>query len=996
MRKTLATSAFLVITTGLFAQIPQLKLADQKAEDLIGKNAKRAPFVDPLAYVNPFVGTGGHGHTFPGPVVPFGMVQLGPDTRPEGWDGCSGYHYSDSVIYGFSHTHLSGTGIPDYSDLLVVPQVGKVKLQGAWKTPKGYGAKFSHKNETASPGYYSVKLQDPDVDVRLTTTERCGIHEYTFHTEKGKKYLVLDLGYRDRVIETSAAAEGKNHVRGYRISEAWASKQYFYFDLETNIPFSKARWVEDKKTGTHVMVLEFPADTKQVLLRVGISGTDKEGASKNLQAEGTSWDFEQYLRNAQTRWRTELSVVQAYASQKEVLNNFYTALYHAYIHPSLWTDTDGRYRDFNQQVQHSSEGDLYSVFSLWDTYRGANPLYTIFQQDRVPQFVESFYQQYRNTGLLPVWTLSDNETNCMIGYHAVSVIADAHGKGIRLKHTDELLKAMIATSNHDHFGKRQFVQQGFISANTEPESVSRTLEYSYDDWCIAQFARRTGNDSVAAVYEKRAASWMNLYNPESGFFQPRKGGMWLPNFRPNEVNHHFTEANAWQYSLAAPHHIASVIRLKGGNQGMERFLDSLFYSSSVMSGREQADITGLIGQYAHGNEPSHHMAYLYNYCGAPYKTQQMIDRILKEHYHNTPDGLSGNEDCGQMSSWYVLSSLGFYPVSPGSPTYAIGRPMMDRVSLNIGSVPLVIEAANNAPDNKYIQAVSWNGEPYEKLYITQEMINEGGYLKIEMGPSPKGSLAKYELDLKDQAPKDAIAAPFFIASGTTFGENITVSLDKLPSETGTIVYTTNGDDPTEASATADKNLTLFETTTLKARIYRKEGAKLIYSPVVATTFMKYTQDKVIDLKTPYANQYSGGGAQGLVDGQFGGLDYRGTEWQGFQGKDVEAVVTLTEPRQISSISVSCFQDTKAWIFHPKSLTVEVSEDGITYKKVGTTRNSSVDDRREGATINPIRMDFPPVAAKYVRIRVENYGLCPQWHLGAGGETWLFLDEIVVE
>lgn len=996
MRKQWVITACLLTTVmSVTAQIRELKLADQKAQQLVGERAKRAPYVDPLAYVNPFVGTGGHGHTFPGPVMPFGMVQLGPDTRPEGWDGCSGYHYSDSVIYGFSHTHLSGTGVPDYSDLLIVPQVGKVKTVGAYKQAKGYGARFSHADEQASPGFYSVKLKNPDVDVRLTTTARCGIHEYTFNAAKGKRYIVIDMGYRDRVLDTYASAEGKNRVRGFRISEGWAVKQHFYFDLETSVPFSKSKWIADKK-GNYVMVLEFPASVKQVVLRVGISGTDQDGATANLKAEANGWDFDVYMRNAQVAWRKELSVVQAHSTDKEILSNFYTALYHTYVHPSLWTDVDGRYRDFNNTIARSDNGDLYSVFSLWDTYRGANPLYTILQPERTTQFVESFYQQYRNTGLLPVWTLSNNETNCMIGYHSVSVIADAQMKGIRLFHSKELLDAMVASSKFDQFGKKQFGMQGFVSAGDEAESVSRTLEYSYDDWCIAQYARSIGNDSIADIYEHRASSWINLYNPESGFFQPRIGGMWLPNFRPNEVNHHYTEANAWQYSLAAPHHISSLVQLKGGGRKMERFLDSLFFSSSQMSGREQADITGLIGQYAHGNEPSHHMAYLYNYCGAPHKTQVMTDRIMREYYHNAPDGLSGNEDCGQMSAWYVLSAMGFYPVSPGSPTYAIGRPLLDRVVVEAGVAPFVIEAANNAPDHKYIQSITWNGKPYEKLFITQEMINSGGYLKIEMGGMPQPKLMMYQLDLKKGMPEDVVAAPYFIAPGVTFAENITISLDKLPGETGTIVYTTNGEEPTESSTISDKNLVLYETTTLKARVYRRENGKLLYSPVVTTTFTHYNQDKVIELQTPYANQYSGSGSQTLVDGQFGNMDYRSTEWQGFQGKDVVAVVQMKEPKSISKVIVSCMQDTKSWIFHPKSLTVEISDDGINYRKAGTIQNTDVSDRREGASTNKFTLDFPPVTAAYIRVRIQNYGPCPAWHLGAGGTTWIFLDEIVVE
>ena len=976
-------------------QLEQLKIADQKAEDLLGREAKRAQYIDPLAYVNPFVGTGGHGHTFPGPVSPFGMVQLGPDTRPEGWDGCSGYHYSDSVIYGFSHTHLSGTGVPDYADLLVVPQVGKLKLEPSYKTAKGYGASFSHKNEVAKPGFYSVKLSNPNVDVRLTTTERCGIHEYTFNTAKGKKYIVLDLGYRDKVLETQAKAEGNTHITGKRISEGWASHQHFYFDLETNIPFSKSKWVATKN-GTYVMVLEFPASTQKVMLRVGVSGTDIQGATANLKAEVPNWDFDTYMRSAQAKWRTELSDIQVYTGDEEVKFNFYTALYHAYVHPSVWTDVDGRYRDFNDKIQQSTTGNLYSVFSIWDTYRAANPLYTLLQPEKTSQFIESYYQQYVNTGLLPVWTLSNNETNCMIGYHAVSVIADAQAKGIKILHANELLDAMVATSKFDHFGKKQYGIQGFISASDEAESVSRTLEYTYDDWCISQYAKRLGNESIAKEYQLRAANWMNLYHPESGFFQPRKGGLWLPNFKPNEVNQHFTEANAWQYSMGAPHHIAAMVDMKGGGRRMERFLDSLFLSSSVMSGREQSDITGLIGQYAHGNEPSLHMSYLYNYCGVAAKTQQTVDRILREQYHNAPDGLSGNEDCGQMSAWYVLSAMGFYPVSPGSATYAIGRPLMDRLSMRAGEGLFIIEAINNSPQNKYIQSIKWNGEEYRKLFITHEMITKGGTLQLTMGENPQATLSMYKLDLQEKVAPDFVPAPYFIAKSSTFADSITVSIDKLPSETGTIVYTTNGSEPTEKSAIAEKNNRFYETTELKARIYRTEGKQVIYGPVVTTVFSKYLKNKSIQLQTAYANQYSGSGDQTLVDGQFGGDDYRGTEWQGFQGTNVDALITLDEQQQISKVVVSCLQDTKSWIFHPKALTIEISTDGVNYKKAGTIQNTKVSDRLEGAAFHRFTIDFPPVTAKYVRIRVENYGVCPDWHLGAGGATWLFLDEIQVD
>lgn len=952
--------------------------------------------VDPLKYANPFVGTGGHGHTFPGPVVPFGMVQPGPDTRYEGWDGCSGYHYSDSMIYGFSQTHLSGTGIPDYSDLLIVPQVGKATKIGKYVNPKkGYGSTFSHQNEIATPGFYSVSLDNPQVDVRLTATKRCAVHEYTFRSKKGKKYILLDLGYRDRVLDANAGVKGNNEVTGYRVSQAWASKQSFFFDLQTSVPFTKAHRDIDAKRNMYTILLEFPETTTSVTLRIGVSGTDEQGAANNLAAEATHWDFNRYMKEAQDAWRTQLSAVQFTTADQEVTANFYTALYHAYVHPSLWTDVDGRYRDYNNVIR-KSETDLYSVFSIWDTYRAANPLYTFLQPGLSKDIVESYYQQYVDMGTLPVWTLSNNETYCMIGYHAVSVITDAYKKGIPLRNPEELLKAMIATSNYDHFAIKPYAANGFVAASEEAESVSKTLEYAYDDWTISQFAKALGKDSIAAVYAKRAESWLNLYNPETGFFQARDGGMWLTNFQPNEVNHHFTEANAWQYSLAVPHNIAHLTRLKGGKANMENFLDSLFHTSSVMSGREQADITGLIGQYAHGNEPSHHMAYLYNYVDKPSKTQELIDRIQREHYRNRPDGLSGNEDCGQMSAWYVFSAMGFYPVAPGSTTYTIGRPLMDKLSIKMARTGFGIEVIGNSRENKYIQSINWNGDDYRKLYITHDMITRGGLLTITMGPSPNPALDKYETDLAGDISSNVIAAPYFAAPGKVFSESIEIAMEKLPGEQGVIVYTTDGSDPLTGRAAQiyDKPFSLYESATVKAVVVRP--AEKMNGPVVASHFVKFTQDKELALSPQYANQYSGGSRDALIDGQNGGLDYRSIGWQGFQTEDVTAQITLNEARDISKVTVNALQDTKSWIFYPKAIRVEVSEDGKSYKKVAAVNNKAVSDRLEGTVIRPISAEFPPVKAKYVKVIVENYGICPAWHLGAGGNTWIFMDEITVE
>lgn len=984
--------AFALICSSVsFSQIQELKTNSDAARNKISQISKADKVIgSPSQYVNTFVGTGGHGHTFPGPVLPFGMVQAGPDTRYEGWDGCGGYHYSDSVIYGFSHTHLSGTGIPDYADVLLVPQQGKLNTIPGYKKAGGFGSVFKHSKEKALPGYYHVELEN-GITADLTTTLRCALHRYQFSNPKGKRYIIIDLGYRDRVLDVEAMKTSSTTVVGRRVSEAWAAHQHLAFSLETSIPFTKTKWIQNKEEGNYLFVLEFPQGVKEISVRVGISGTDQAGATANLKAELTTFDFDIVRAKATAAWDLELGKIQVKSSQKEVLTSFYTALYHTFVHPSLWTDADGRYRDYNDQIQ-TTDKSLYSVFSLWDTYRGANPLYTIIQPKKVSDFVASFYQQYKNTGLLPVWTLSNNETDCMIGYHSVSVITDAYLKGIPLEDPEGLLEAMIASSMADQLGKKQYEETGFISANTQAESVSKTLEYAYDDWCISKFAEKLGKMDVAKKYQVRSANWMNLMHPETRFFQPRKDGIFLPYFKPNEVNHHFTEANGWQYSLAAPQHIQALIDMHGGNDGMINFLDTLFLGSSSMSGREQADITGLIGQYAHGNEPSHHMAYTYNYCGAPEKTQYFIDTILKTFYTNQPDGLSGNEDCGQMSAWYVLSSMGFYPVSPGSPTYTIGRPMMDYVKIQGENNSFEINVLNNSPENKYLQSISWNGKAYQKLFITHQMIKDGGVLEISMGAKPNKQVANYELDLRHEISPAFVPVPFFTTSQTMFETTMELGIDVLFFEKGKVYYSFDGEKYQPFYKQGGKNIRLNETTTVYAKVVREDGAE---SKVIKTLFTKYVRDKKITLATEYANQYSGGGPQALVDGQKGTEEYRGTEWQGSFGKNVQGVIELDELKEVSSIRFSYLQDQKSWIFPPKSVSIEISSDGINYRKLGKVPGGSVKEG-EKMKIGEVDYELAPTSCKFIRFSIENYGPCPNWHLGKGNPTWLFLDEITVK
>ena len=627
----------------------------------------------PADYVNPFVGTGGHGHTFPGATLPFGMVQLSPDTRIDGsWDGCSGYHYSDSVVYGFSHTHLSGTGVSDYGDILLMPQTGKPSFNN-----KEYSSKFSHQNETASAGFYSVKM-DNGISVELTATKRVGFHKYTF--PKGKASVVLDLTHRDELTEGKIDIINDSTVAVKRISKAWATNQHAY----AYIVFSKSFQHEFNIDSTKIL-FHFDELNESLLTKVGLSFVSEKGAKNNLETELPHWDFERTKQDATAAWNKELSKIEVKDKDEEKLHTFYTALYHVMIHPNIATDVDGNYRGMDHQIHQAKDFDYYTVFSLWDTFRATHPLFTIIDKERTRDFIQSFLAMYQQGGRLPVWELCSNETDCMIGYHSVSVMADALAKGIDAFDIELAFEAMKKSATWNHLGLPEYEKHGFLSIDDEHESVSKTLEYAYDDWCIAQVAQYLGKESDYQTYMYRSNAWRNLLDPETNLMRPRKNGGWLSPFKPSEVNNHFTEANAWQYSFFVPQNINGMIAAMGGTEEFEKKLDELFSTSNQTTGRTQVDITGLIGQYAHGNEPSHHMAYLYNYVGKPEKTKQRVHQILSEFYTTQPDGLIGNEDCGQMSAWYVMSAMGLYSVTPGSAEYTLTEPFLDDFTVHLES-----------------------------------------------------------------------------------------------------------------------------------------------------------------------------------------------------------------------------------------------------------------------------------------------------------------------
>ena len=630
------------------------------------------------SYVNPLVGTDGHGHTFPGPIVPFGQIQPSPDTRLEGWDGCSAYHYSDDTIFGFSHTHLSGTGCEDYGDLLLMP-VEQSDLQGLHFGPlmrEGYKKHFLHKNETAMAGYYKVLLDKkgiPSTIVELSADRRAAYHAYTYADDHNNAF-VIDLRHRDVLLSGKIMLRDGMLV-GWRESSAWNPDQHLHFAIRGDADLSDISFSDDSTQA----IVRLPDGTKRLELQVAISGVDINGAIGNL-ITAKHHNIDEARRAADRTWEEALGKLNVEGGSKEQKRCFYTALYHCMTSPYLWSDEDGRYRGTDNQIHVADEGrEVYTVFSLWDTYRALHPLLTQIEPERTVDFVYTAMKNFEQGGELPMWELASHETHCMIGYHAVPMMLEAY---IHLAEPDgtiagytpkQLLDAMVATSNRTE-AHRAYGEQGYLSSELDNESVSKTLEYAYDDWCIAQMAEIAGDSATARIYWIRSQSWQNVID-SNGFAHPKRNGGWLTPFDPTEVNNHFTEANSWQYSSYVPHDVTTWAERMGGREKAVEFLDSLFEGHNAMSGRDQADVTGLIGMYAHGNEPSHHAAWLYSLLGQPEKTEKYVHKILDELYTSEPDGLCGNEDCGQMSAWYVLAALGMYEPCPGSGQWVKTKPI---------------------------------------------------------------------------------------------------------------------------------------------------------------------------------------------------------------------------------------------------------------------------------------------------------------------------------
>lgn len=701
-------------------------------------------------YVDPFIGTGGHGHTYPGATVPFGMVQLSPDNGKEGWDWCSGYHYSSDTIAGFSHTHLSGTGIGDWLDISVMPADHILPLG------KSYREKFSHANEKASPGFYSVTLNN-GIQAAFTATERCGLHQYTFPAN-ATPVIKIDLGFRinwDSPTETYIRQLNDSTIVGYRYSKGWADVQRIYFAARTSVPFKELRLAEavqalagKEATGkkTQAQLVFTNTNGKPVLLKVALSSVTTDKALVALE-EIQGWNFDAVKAEAEAKWETELAKVRVKSLDEKLKKVFYTALYHTCMAPALYSDKDGSYQNAKGETLKMQNGQRYTEFSLWDTFRALNPLFTLTQPERLPDFINTMMAFYKENGLLPVWDLSTWETNTMTGYHAIPVVADAIIKDVKGFNVDEAYEAMKKSAYQNTRGTDVYRKYGYVPQDKYGSSVTVTVEYAYDDWCIAQVAKKLGRTNDYSAFMQRANSWKNLFDPITGFIRAKdSGGDWIYPFDPYLSEHDpdkamYTEGNAWQHSFFVPHDVKGLAKAHGSDAKFIKKLDSLYTVSSEIKGANKSpDVSGLIGQYAHGNEPSHHIAYMYSFVGAPWKTQQRVRTIVDSMYHAKPDGYAGNEDCGQMSAWGVWSIIGMYPANPSSGQYVFGSPMLDEAVITLpGNNKMIVRATNTGKKNAYIQSVTLNGAAYTKTFIDHATLLKGGTLVFTMGPTPNKS-----------------------------------------------------------------------------------------------------------------------------------------------------------------------------------------------------------------------------------------------------------------
>lgn len=936
-------------------------------------------------YVNPMIGTGGHGHTFPGATTPFGLVQLSPDTRIDGsWDGCSGYHDSDSVIYGFSHTHLSGTGCSDYGDIAFMPSYAPENIlkENIRIRPKNITAVFNHKNEKAKAGYYEVSFND--IKVELTATTHSGLQRYTFN-KTGIACIQLNLSHRDQLLESKIEKVSETKYQGLRRSKAWAQDQLVYYAFD----ISKTPLKTDQYTDA--LFLYFNVNKgEQILVKTGISSVDEKGATLNLTTEIPNWNFDATYANAVSAWDKELKRIEVTDSNENNKIKFYTALYHCMIHPNEMSDVDGKYRGRDQQV-HQADGKYYTLYSLWDTHRALHPLLNLIDKERSKDFMKSFLAQFEQSGRLPMWELWNNETNCMIGFHSVSVILDAFINNVIDK--DFLLKlypAVKAEAMSNRFGLDKFRAKGYLDVMDEHESVSKTLEYAYDMWCVGRIADELGYIKDAKYFGNFAYAWQNVYDYKSGYMRPRKNGDWLKPFNPYEVNNHYTEANGWQYSFYVPHR----------SERPTNILD-LFEANPSTVGREQSDITGLVGQYAHGNEPSHNYAYL-----LPHKEKQKyLQQIMETLYGTGNDGLCGNDDCGQMSAWFVFSAMGFYPTCPGKEGYEIGYPLFQQVQLNLpNSNPFIIKKSSNEKTlSAYTRGTIKNDFPFDPINVEVFILSNLIDLEFKSGernlnsingenPFKIKKLTSPVISTEKEVFRDKALVELFLPDRKSdTSVKIFYNLDSL-NKFNSKLYT--------APFYIDRSTKVYAFATTIHKYPHSTINSLIFKPidtssVTEATLYKMPNNWTVKLNSTYNRQYTADGPEGIIDGLYGETEWRKGRWQGYQSQDFEAVIDLQKVQKIKSISSNFLQDSRSWILMPKSVEFYTSLDGMNYNllEVQPCYVQADDDNVQTKKFN---VNATKLKAKYIMIKAKNYGKLPEGHQGFGGDAFIFVDEVEVK
>lgn len=943
--------------------------------------------------VKTLIGTDAHGHTYPGATSPFGMIQLSPDTRQDSWDGCSGYHYSDKVIYGFSHTHLSGTGCLDYGDILFIPTIKD------WNE-NDFSMTFEHKNEFATAGIYKVKnLNKQGIDAYLTTTERVGFHKYVFPASAKSTSIIIDLLWRDELLDYDYKILNDSTVVGYRCSKSWNENQKIFFATIFSSKISEHKF--DKQTKR--LFLEFESveenNKKTIEARTSISSVNEEGALKNLASE-ESIRFDKALTKNTALWEKELGKIEIFGGTQKQRDIFYTSLYHCMIAPNLYSDVDNRYRGMDDKIQNAKDYNRYTVFSLWDTYRTLHPLLSIIDQKRSMDFAKTFIDMQLQNGELPMWELASAETHCMIGMHGISVLAELYQKGI-YAYPKLTLESMINNANpelreinkqnytnkkHNLLGLDYFTKNGYISSEFEHEGVSKTVEYAYNMYCVAQVAKSQGRMDLYDEYIKKSQYYRNLINPATGFIHPKENGRFLPNFDLRQIDQNYTEGNGWHYTFYAPHDIPALINLMGGELEFCKKLDKLFSKSATPNGRNQADVTGLIGGYAHGNEPSQHSAYLYTYAGQPHKTQKYVRQILTTLYDDTPAGICGNDDAGQMSAWYVMSSMGIYPVSPVDKDYIITTPLFEKSVIHLENGKTFTIIALEADKKKYISEIYLNGKEINDYRISHEDIMKGGELRMVLSNVPVIENEVSEAR-KLNSKTDIVITPYLSYEGTaTFTDSLIVEAFAFyPEDTIELAFESGK----TLSFVGKGRFVLNESESLS--MYSKNGKT---SQKVEARFYKIPKGRKVKVLSKYNNQYTAGGDKGLIDQKRGGDNWKLGLWQGYWGEDFVAVLEVNKDGIPSRLGANFIQDQKSWIFLPSEVEYYVSDDGKNYKLLEVVKNDMPERSEE--ILQKTFYTSKPIEHRFIKVIAKNIKKNPSWHLSAGEKAWLFTDEIIFE